>query len=110
MTTNAKPISLPVQGMSCASCVAHVEGALSELDGVTSATVNLGLGTARVTYIPGVVTVSTMKQAAQGRLRGRRAQHRRRRPRPRAPGPRGEIRRQGRNLLIAGASCWATVS
>ena len=43
-------ITLDVRGMSCASCVAHVEGALTELDGVTGAVVNLGLGTARVKW------------------------------------------------------------
>ncbi len=55
-------LSLDVRGMTCASCVAHVEGALTELDGVIGAVVNLGLGTARVTYIPGVVTTGAMKQ------------------------------------------------
>ena len=49
-------LTLDVRGMTCASCVAHVEGALKELTGVQEAVVNLGLGTARVTYIPGVVT------------------------------------------------------
>jgi P-type Cu+ transporter len=61
----AAELTLDVQGMTCASCVSHVEGALNELDGVTAATVNLGLGTAKVTYIPGVVSVSAMKKAVQ---------------------------------------------
>jgi P-type Cu+ transporter len=61
----AAELTLEVRGMTCASCVAHVEGALRELEGVTGATVNLGLGTARVTYIPGVVTVGAMKKAVQ---------------------------------------------
>ena len=58
-------LTLDVQGMTCASCVAHVEGALNDLDGITAAAVNLGLGTAKVTYIPGEVSVSTMKKAVQ---------------------------------------------
>ena len=29
--------SLDVRGMTCASCVSHVEGALTELDGVLAA-------------------------------------------------------------------------
>src|SRR3970282_41145 len=37
----AADITLAVRGMPCASCVAHVEGALKELEGVTAATVNL---------------------------------------------------------------------
>jgi Cu+-exporting ATPase len=47
-------LTLQVSGMTCAACVAHVEKALRELDGVDGAVVNLGLGTARVTYVPGV--------------------------------------------------------
>lgn len=54
---------LNVTGMTCASCVAHVEGALDELDGVTKATVNLALNTARVEYVPTLVTVAQMKRA-----------------------------------------------
>ena len=91
------------QGEACASCVSHVEGALMELDGVTGTVVNLGLATARVTYIPGVVTVSAMKRAvrdvgyeAQERSEGADALDRERQAREE------EIRRQGRNLLIAG--------
>jgi Cu+-exporting ATPase len=60
MTLRAEP-----QDEARASCVAHVEGALTELDGVTGAVVNLGLGTARVTYIPGVVTATAMKRAVR---------------------------------------------
>jgi Cu+-exporting ATPase len=51
--------------MTCASCVSHVEKALLGLDGVTGAVVNLGLGTARVTFLPGAVTASAMKDAVQ---------------------------------------------
>ena len=58
-------IVLDVCGMTCASCVGHVEGALKELTGVQEAVVNLGLGTARVTYIPGVVSTSAMKRAVR---------------------------------------------
>jgi Cu+-exporting ATPase len=97
------------QGDACASreAVAHVEGALKELEGVTQATVNLGLGTARVTYIPGVVTISVMKRAArdagyeaqersEGVAASLTALDRERQAREK------EIKRQGRNLLIAG--------
>jgi Cu+-exporting ATPase len=91
------------QGEPCASCVSHVEDALKELDGVTGAVVNLGLNTARVTYVPGVVSVSAMKRAvrevgyeAQERSEGTDALDRERQAREE------EIKRQGRNLLIAG--------
>ena len=37
----SKTITLLVSGMTCASCVAHVEKALRGVEGVLSATVNL---------------------------------------------------------------------
>lgn len=96
-------LTLDVRGMTCASCVAHVEGALKGLPGVLDAVVNLGLGTARVTYIPGTVSISAMKRAvrqvgyeAQERSEGAEALDRERQAREE------EIKRQGRNLLIAG--------
>ncbi|HZQ09688.1 MAG TPA: copper ion binding protein, partial [Anaerolineae bacterium] len=55
--------TLHVSGMTCASCVAHIEGALNELDGVTKATVSLATNTAKVSYVPTVVTVAQMKYA-----------------------------------------------
>src|SRR5215475_1642951 len=39
---------LPVQGMSCASCVAHVEKALAAVPGVRAAAVNLATESAAV--------------------------------------------------------------
>ncbi len=41
---------LSVRGMSCASCVRHVEGALARAPGVTAVAVNLARGTARVRF------------------------------------------------------------
>jgi len=91
------------QGGAGASCVDHVEGALKELRGVQDAVVNLGLNTARVTYIPGVISTSSMKRAvrevgyeAQERSEGTDALDRERQVREE------EIKRQGRNLIIAG--------
>jgi Cu+-exporting ATPase len=45
---------LPIEGMSCASCVARVEKALLAVPGVASATVNLATESARVSTAPGV--------------------------------------------------------
>ena len=102
-TVTSSEITLDVRGMTCASCVDHVEGALRELPGVQDAVVNLGLGTARVVYIPGIVTTSGMKRAvrevgyeAQERSEGTDALDRERQVRG------DEIKRQGRNLIIAG--------
>ncbi|MEO7703288.1 MAG: copper ion binding protein, partial [Thermoflexales bacterium] len=101
----ADELTLDVRGMTCASCVDHVEGALKELQGVLSATVNLGTGSARVQYVPDVVTANQMKRAikdagyeAEERGTGAKgdAVDRERQARE------DEIRRQGRNLIVAG--------
>ncbi len=42
-------ITLPIEGMTCASCVSTVEGALSGVDGVSAAAVNLATERANVT-------------------------------------------------------------
>jgi P-type Cu+ transporter len=102
-TVPTDEITLDVRGMSCASCVDHVERSLTERDGVTRAVVNLGLGTARVTYIPGAVTVGVLKQAvrdvgyeASERAAATDALDHERQARAE------EIRHQGRNLVFAG--------
>ena len=48
-------IRLPIQGMTCASCVARVEKALSRVPGVATAEVNLATETASVAVAPGTV-------------------------------------------------------
>ena len=45
-------MTLSIAGMTCASCVNHVEKALNKVPGVTEATVNLATEKARVTFIP----------------------------------------------------------
>jgi Cu+-exporting ATPase len=95
-------VTLEISGMSCASCVAHVEGALMELEGVLKATVNLGLGIARVEYIPDLVPPARMVQAVEvvgyaARVRSEAAGALDREQETR----REEIRRQGLNLLFA---------
>jgi P-type Cu+ transporter len=45
-------IILPVQGMTCAACQAHVERSLRAVPGVQDATVNLLANSARVVYEP----------------------------------------------------------
>ena len=47
--------TLPVSGMSCASCVVRVEKALSRVEGVEAASVNLAAGSATVTVDPGKI-------------------------------------------------------
>ena len=52
-TQNAGQVTLPVEGMSCASCTSRVEQALADTEGVASATVNLATERADVAFDPG---------------------------------------------------------
>ena len=45
-----KQVTIPVQGMTCASCVRTVERTLKKVPGVSGATVNLATGRATVSY------------------------------------------------------------
>ena len=95
-------IDLQVLGMSCASCVSKVEKAVGGLEGVTRVSVNLAAASARVEYYPGTVRKDQIKQAikdlgyeAAEKLEAQAALDREQEARQR------EIRRQGRNMLIA---------
>ena len=56
-------VTLPIAGMTCASCVSTVERALKNVEGVVSASVNLATERATVEYIPGAVSVADLKGA-----------------------------------------------
>lgn len=58
--------TLPVIGMACASCSAHVERELSSLHGVQSASVSLASRTALIDYDPSAITLEEMKAAING--------------------------------------------
>ncbi len=58
-------INLKIEGMSCASCVSHVEKALLGVPGVVSANVNLARESARVVAAPGTVTVDDLTKAVE---------------------------------------------
>lgn len=49
-------VTLPISGMSCAACSARVERELGRLEGVVSASVNLALEKAAITYNPQQIT------------------------------------------------------
>ena len=94
--------TLQITGMTCASCVAHVERALRELPGVSQAIVNLATGTAKVEFDPAKVSLEQMTQAvhevgyeAAPLVEAREAVDREREARQR------EIRRQGLYLAFA---------
>jgi len=61
-----KKISLGVSGMTCASCVGHIEKALKKLDGVSSVNVNLATEKATVEYDPAIVGVADFRKAVEG--------------------------------------------
>ena len=54
-------VSLPVQGMTCAACVAKVEKTLKNMTGVQEVHVNLLSGKAAVTYALLVINLIGLK-------------------------------------------------
>jgi Cu+-exporting ATPase len=58
--------TFPVEGMSCASCVARVEKSLSRVEGVSGASVNLATKTATVTADPERTRPETLISAIRG--------------------------------------------
>jgi Cu+-exporting ATPase len=62
---SASKITLPIKGMTCASCVKRVQDALSSLDGVLSVSVNLATERAVVEYFPAQLEVRELKRAVK---------------------------------------------
>jgi P-type Cu+ transporter len=58
--------TLPVAGMTCASCVGRVERALRKVPGVVEASVNLAAQTASVECLPGVASMADVRAAVEG--------------------------------------------
>ena len=56
-------LNLSIGGMTCASCVSHVERALDKVEGVLSAAVNLATERATVEFIPGLAELADLKRA-----------------------------------------------
>lgn len=54
-------VTISVEGMSCGHCKAAVEGALSKVDGVASAEVNLAAKNVTVQFDSGKVSEETLK-------------------------------------------------
>lgn len=68
MTTKEKEInnaSLIIGGMTCASCVMHVEEALKGVHGVKGVVVNLATSKAQIDYDPSVANLKAMKSAVE---------------------------------------------
>jgi Cu+-exporting ATPase len=58
-------VTLPIHGMSCASCVKKVEDALNGLEGVIRASVNFATEQATVQYIPRTVSGEDFRKAVK---------------------------------------------
>ncbi|HEX5751018.1 MAG TPA: heavy metal translocating P-type ATPase [Archangium sp.] len=56
---------LPILGMTCAACVRRIEKALGAVPGVASASVNLALKRAKVTYDPSLTSPSRLAEAVK---------------------------------------------
>src|SRR6266571_751098 len=68
MTTPTEPqttLTIPVTGMTCASCVRRIEKALARVDGVRTADVNLATEQARVVFDPSIASVAQMRAAVE---------------------------------------------
>jgi copper chaperone CopZ len=63
MKGNAMEVTIPVTGMSCGSCVRHVQQALNQQSGVTICSVNLQAGQAAVTFDPQETSVEELVDA-----------------------------------------------
>lgn len=59
-------VTLPVSGMTCASCVRHVERALRKVEGVQDVSVNLATEKATVSYDASAASPSEMVEAIRG--------------------------------------------
>jgi Cu+-exporting ATPase len=55
--------TIPIQGMTCASCVAAIEKALKKLDGVLKVNVNLATEKATLEFLPTIISLHEIKKA-----------------------------------------------
>jgi Cu+-exporting ATPase len=63
-----REITMKIEGMTRASCVAHIEEGLGGLNGVLRASVNFATEKATVEFLPGVVDVAAMRRAVMPRV------------------------------------------
>lgn len=66
-TLNTAEVTIPVSGLTCASCVSHVREALEEQPGVSEAHVNLVTREAKVSFNPEDTNVAALVQAIRSR-------------------------------------------
>lgn len=59
--TAKEVVNFNLEGMTCAACANRIEKGLSKLPGVTNASVNFAMETARVEYSPGDISITDMQ-------------------------------------------------
>ena len=59
-------LTLPVEGMTCASCVARVEKTLKKIDGVEIANVNLATEAVALSFDPIKMSLNVLAKAVEG--------------------------------------------
>jgi Cu+-exporting ATPase len=58
-----RTVTMPVRGMTCASCAARIERVLGKMPGIVEANVNLAAEQAGIAYDPGAVSVTDIAEA-----------------------------------------------
>ena len=61
----SEKVTLDIAGMTCASCMGHVERAIQAVGGVLAVNVNLATERATVEYVPGVAGITDLRHAVQ---------------------------------------------
>jgi P-type Cu+ transporter len=96
-------VTLQVNGMTCASCVSNIEGALGDLPGVHKVIVSLALGKAQIEYMPDITPLAEIEKVVKEIgyevneiTEGQEVMDREREARQR------DIRRQRLNLILSG--------
>jgi Cu+-exporting ATPase len=62
-TPLVEKVTIPISGISCASCVSTIERALNQAPGVVSASVNLATNAATVEFLPPTITLQDLRRA-----------------------------------------------
>lgn len=63
--TAKEAVDFQIEGMTCAACANRIEKGLNKLPGVTNATVNFAMETARVEYSPNEISIADMQNKVQ---------------------------------------------
>ena len=63
--SDASKVTIPIGGMTCASCAQRIEKVIGKLEGIDSVSVNLATEKATVAYHPQTVRLSVIKQAIE---------------------------------------------